>query len=114
VTGTNDFPAAFAARVEAVEPEAAFLDLACAGHELVVRLPPHDLPAVGDTVHLGYAAERKHFFDPATGQRQEPPGAAGLRPFPGLWEPCVAERVTGVRIRVPAPGVNARGPAILA
>ena len=30
------------------------------------------------------------------------------------YSPEEAERVTGVRIRVPAPGVNARGPAILA
>jgi multiple sugar transport system ATP-binding protein len=69
-------PSTVSARVEAVEPvgNEAFLDLSCAGSELVVRLPPHGLPAAGDTVHLGYAADRMHFFDPATGQRLEPLG----------------------------------------
>ena len=40
----------------------------------------------------------------------------GCRPeaFSGPLEPCFAGRATGVRIRVPAPGVKARGPAILA
>ena len=70
--------AALPARVEAVEPvgNEAFLDLACGGNELVVRLPPHGLPAPGDTVHLAYAADRMHFFDPASGLRLEARGLA--------------------------------------
>jgi multiple sugar transport system ATP-binding protein len=53
------------AKVEVVEPvgNEAFLNLGCGGCDLVVRLPPFNLPQVGDTVHLSYAAERMHFFD---------------------------------------------------
>ena len=53
------------AQVEVVEPvgNEAFLNLSCGGSDLVLRLPPFDLPKVGDTVHLSYAAERMHFFD---------------------------------------------------
>ena len=55
-----------ATRVEVVEPvgNEAFLNLRCGGEELVVRLPPDDLPKVGDPLHLAYEAERMHFFDP--------------------------------------------------
>jgi multiple sugar transport system ATP-binding protein len=64
-------PACLPAKVEAVEPvgNEAFISLGWGGCDLVVRLPPYDLPKAGDTVHLGYAAERMHFFDSATGQR---------------------------------------------
>jgi multiple sugar transport system ATP-binding protein len=57
--------ATLAARVEAVEPvgNEAFLNLACGGCDLVVRLPPHDLPVAGDEVRLGYDAARMHFFE---------------------------------------------------
>ncbi|MEP6633636.1 MAG: sn-glycerol-3-phosphate ABC transporter ATP-binding protein UgpC [Luteimonas sp.] len=57
------------ARVEVVEPvgNEAFINLDCGGNPIVVRLPPYDLPSPGDTVHLGYAPERMHFFDPASG-----------------------------------------------
>ena len=59
-------PHTLAARVEVVEPvgNEAFLNLDGGGCELVVRLPPFDLPALGDTVHVSYVAERMHFFDP--------------------------------------------------
>ena len=64
-------PGTLPARVEAVEPvgNEAFLDLGCNGHELIVRLPPYDLPKVGDTVHLGHAPARMHYFDPASERR---------------------------------------------
>lgn len=64
-------PGTLSTRVEAVEPvgNEAFLDLACGGCDLVVRLPPHDLPRVGDTVHVGYAPARMHYFDPDSEQR---------------------------------------------
>jgi multiple sugar transport system ATP-binding protein len=69
--GGADAPACLPAKVEAVEPvgNEAFISLGWGGCDLVVRLPPYDLPKAGDTVHLGYAAERMHFFDSATGQR---------------------------------------------
>ncbi|HEY5850354.1 MAG TPA: sn-glycerol-3-phosphate ABC transporter ATP-binding protein UgpC [Lysobacter sp.] len=62
-------PGHFAATVEGVEPvgNEAFLDLACAGRQLVLRLAPRNLPQIGDTVHLGHDAERMHYFDPGTG-----------------------------------------------
>ncbi|ROU05916.1 ABC transporter ATP-binding protein [Lysobacter enzymogenes] len=58
-------PDTLPAKVEVVEPvgNEAFLNLGCGGCDLVVRLPPFDLPKAGETVHLSYAAERMHFFD---------------------------------------------------
>jgi multiple sugar transport system ATP-binding protein len=62
-------PGHLAALVEAVEPvgNEAFLDLDCGGSDLILRVPPRDLPKVGDTVHLGYVAEQMHYFDPDSG-----------------------------------------------
>jgi multiple sugar transport system ATP-binding protein len=62
------------AKVEVVEPvgNEAFLNLGCGGCDLVIRLPPYDLPAVGGEVHLGYVSERMHFFDPDSGIRIQP------------------------------------------
>lgn len=62
------------AKVEVVEPvgNEAFLNLGCGGCDLVIRLPPYDLPAVGGQVYLGYVSERMHFFDPDSGIRIEP------------------------------------------
>lgn len=62
------------AKVEVVEPvgNEAFLNLGCGGCDLVIRLPPYHLPAVSDQVHLGYAAERMHFFDQDSGTRIDP------------------------------------------
>jgi multiple sugar transport system ATP-binding protein len=61
------------AHVEAVEPvgNEAFINLGCGGCDLIVRLPPHHLPAVGDTVRLGYRADRMHYFDTASERRLE-------------------------------------------
>ncbi|MDR7134440.1 multiple sugar transport system ATP-binding protein [Lysobacter niastensis] len=71
-------PGTLSAHVEAVEPvgNEAFLDLGCDGCELIVRLPPHDLPKVGDTVHLGHVPARMHYFDPASERRLDGLGAA--------------------------------------
>jgi len=62
-------PARLPAQVEAVEPvgNEAFINLGCGGCDLVVRLPPYNLPKPGDQVHLGYVPERMHFFDSETG-----------------------------------------------
>ncbi|MBA8884845.1 ABC transporter ATP-binding protein [Dokdonella fugitiva] len=67
----DDDDDAVPARVESVEPvgNEAFLNLDCGGRELVVRLPPHDLPAAGDALRLGYDAERMHFFEREGGRR---------------------------------------------
>lgn len=53
------------ATVETVEPvgNEAFLNLRCGGRELVIRLPPRDLPQAGDTVHLGHHPGHMHYFD---------------------------------------------------
>ncbi|MBO9662794.1 sn-glycerol-3-phosphate ABC transporter ATP-binding protein UgpC [Dokdonella sp.] len=53
------------AQVETVEPvgNEAFLNLACGGGELVVRVPPHDLPGAGERIRLGYDTARMHYFD---------------------------------------------------
>ncbi|MGH8033367.1 MAG: ABC transporter ATP-binding protein [Luteimonas sp.] len=62
------------AQVEVVEPvgNEAFINLGCGGCDLVVRLPPHDLPKPGDSVFLGYVAERMHFFDTDSGAALDP------------------------------------------
>ena len=67
-------PGSLPARIEVVEPvgNEAFLNLGCGGCDLVIRLSPYDLPAVGDQVHLGYVAERMHFFDSDSGLRIDP------------------------------------------
>ena len=58
------------ARVETVEPvgSEAFLNLRCGDCELVVRVPPRELPQPGDTVHLAHNPEHMHFFDPDSGR----------------------------------------------
>jgi multiple sugar transport system ATP-binding protein len=64
-------PGSLRATVEVVEPvgNEAFLNLGCGGCDLVVRLPPYDLPEVGQQVQLGYVPERMHFFDTDSGFR---------------------------------------------
>lgn len=59
------------AQVEAVEPvgNEAFVNLACAGHDVVLRTGPRGLPAPGEAVRLGHAQGRLHFFDPDSEQR---------------------------------------------
>ena len=62
------------AQVEAVEPvgNEAFVNLACAGHDLVLRTGPRGLPAPGEAVRLGHARDRMHFFDPDSERRIDP------------------------------------------
>ena len=59
------------AQIDVIEPvgNEVFLNLSCAGTELVVRTPPGDLPSPGSRITLGYAPEAMHFFDAASGQR---------------------------------------------
>jgi multiple sugar transport system ATP-binding protein len=68
---SRDDAAGLAAQVEAVEPvgNEAFVNLRCGGGEIVVRMPPHDLPTPGETVRLGCVPGRMHFFDADTGVR---------------------------------------------
>ena len=62
------------AQVEAVElvGNEAFVNLACAGHAVVLRTGPRGLPAPGDAVRLGHAGDRVHLFDPESGRRLVP------------------------------------------
>ncbi|HEY0506330.1 MAG TPA: sn-glycerol-3-phosphate ABC transporter ATP-binding protein UgpC [Lysobacter sp.] len=63
-------PGRLAAKVETVEPigSEAFLNLRCGDCELVVRVPPRELPQAGDTLHLAHNPEHMHFFDPDSGR----------------------------------------------
>jgi multiple sugar transport system ATP-binding protein len=40
-----------------------------AGSDLIVRTGPHENPAPGTTVQLGFKPDAVHWFDPATRQR---------------------------------------------
>lgn len=62
------------ARVEAVEPvgNEAFVNMACAGHDVVLRTPPRGLPVPGEAVRLNHAQGRMHFFAPDSGARIGP------------------------------------------
>jgi sn-glycerol 3-phosphate transport system ATP-binding protein len=42
-----------------------------AGHEVIVRTGPHDNPAPGTTLPLGFRPDAVHWFDAATGHRTE-------------------------------------------
>src|SRR5690606_5201072 len=66
--------AAFEAVVEVVEPVGSevFVNLRAGGHALVARLPPVDLPRVGETLPLRVATEHVHLFEPDGGKRLEP------------------------------------------
>ena len=65
--------AVFDARVEVVEPVGSevFVNLRLAGEALVARLPPGDLPRVGDTLPMRIVPDAIHFFDGADGRRLE-------------------------------------------
>jgi multiple sugar transport system ATP-binding protein len=64
-------PTRLQATLEIVEPvgNEVFLNLNCAGAELVARTPPRALPEAGSTVALGYAPIALHFFDAQTEKR---------------------------------------------
>jgi len=63
-------PGHLQAKVETVEPigNEAFLNLACGSSELILRLPPRNLPNAGDTVLLGHNPEHMHYFDSESGR----------------------------------------------
>ena len=65
----------FEAVVEVVEPigSEVFVNLRLGGHTLVARLPPGQLPRVGEMLPMRVAVEALHFFDPGNGgQRLDP------------------------------------------
>ena len=59
--------------LELIEPvgNEAFLNARAGDTELMLRVPPHALPAPGDPVTLTFSPERLHLFDPQTGRRFE-------------------------------------------
>jgi multiple sugar transport system ATP-binding protein len=59
--------------LELIEPvgNEAFLNARAGNTELMLRVPPHSLPAAGDAVTLTFSADRLHLFDPKTGRRFE-------------------------------------------
>ena len=59
--------------VEVIEPvgNEVFLNLRLGAHELIARIAPGKLPALGETLSLQIVAGRVHFFDPQSGQRLE-------------------------------------------
>jgi multiple sugar transport system ATP-binding protein len=65
--------ARLAAVLELIEPvgNEAFVNARAGTLELVLRAPPHSLPAPGAAVTLSFAPERLHIFDARTGRRLE-------------------------------------------
>jgi len=61
----------FSMQVETVEMLGAehLIHGTVAKSDLIVRTGPHDNPAPGTMLQLGFGAEAMHWFDPATGQR---------------------------------------------
>jgi len=59
--------------LELIEPvgNEAFLNARAGDTELMLRVPPHGLPAPGDAVTLTFSPDRLHLFDPRTGRRFE-------------------------------------------
>src|SRR5882757_2217836 len=59
--------------LELIEPvgNEAFLNARAGDTELMLRVPPHALPAPGDPVTLSFSPERLHLLDPQTGRRFE-------------------------------------------
>ena len=59
--------------VEVIEPvgNEVFLNLRHGPHELVARIAPGKLPALGENIPLRIAMDRLHFFDPQSGRRLE-------------------------------------------
>src|SRR5690606_18965881 len=65
----------FEAMVEVVEPVGSevFVNLRTHGQELVARLPPSRVPRLGERLVMRATGEAAHVFDPASGQRLDPP-----------------------------------------
>jgi hypothetical protein len=38
-------------------------------HDVVARVPPQDVPAIGSELELSFRPERMHLFDPASERR---------------------------------------------
>ncbi|WP_313493791.1 sn-glycerol-3-phosphate ABC transporter ATP-binding protein UgpC [Stenotrophomonas sp.] len=66
-------PAAFNARIEGVEPvgNEIFVNLRYGEQALVMRVPPQQLPQVGQEIAVEVSAPKLHFFEVASGNRIE-------------------------------------------
>jgi multiple sugar transport system ATP-binding protein len=64
-----------AAVLELIEPvgNEAFLSARVGTTELLLRAPPHSLPAAGESVTLTFSPQRLHLFDAPSGRRLERP-----------------------------------------
>jgi multiple sugar transport system ATP-binding protein len=62
------------AELEVVEPvgNEIFLNLRYAGRELVLRIPPQELPECGASMTLAFDPKRLHFFDAESERRIDP------------------------------------------
>jgi multiple sugar transport system ATP-binding protein len=65
----------FIARLEYIESvgNEVFLNLRLGANEIILRMPPTQLPATGSDVHLSFATSKVHCFDPESGQRLNAP-----------------------------------------
>jgi multiple sugar transport system ATP-binding protein len=61
------------AQLEVIEPvgNEIFLNMRSVSSELVARIPPQTLPAIGREILLEFALDKLHFFDAKTEQRIE-------------------------------------------
>ena len=64
----------FTALIEAVElvGSEAYINARFGAHEIVARIPPQQLPALGDPVMLSFSPAKLHFFDAVSEQRVAP------------------------------------------
>ena len=67
----------FAARIEGIEPvgNEMFVNLRLGAQALVIRVAPQALPQVGQELQVAVRPSTLHFFDAASGNRIEAPGA---------------------------------------
>ena len=65
------YAGALEAKLEVIEPvgNEVFLNLRFGDQMLVSRVPPQQVPAACSSLHMGFDAERLHFFDAANGLR---------------------------------------------
>jgi multiple sugar transport system ATP-binding protein len=68
---SGDSDSAVCARVEVVEPMGAetFVHLSTGMHGFIARVPPHDRPAIGQQLGIGFNMGKSHFFDAMTEMR---------------------------------------------
>ncbi len=69
-TDRDDVPA-FSARLELAEPvgNEIFLNMRAGDHDIVARVPPQAIPAIGTELKLSFQPQRMHVFDPASERR---------------------------------------------